>query len=135
MSLIVKPFKVTIKAPELTKRKMKEAAVRVLEDIASQYGRMVRTWSSLFCPKKHGDLSSDLAESAQHYYTIKNDLEVGVVLLLESKMPYSQIVNDLNPPIDWTNPISVYEFFNALVNDISLEIPKMERAAIKREFP
>lgn len=134
MSIITKPFTVSIKTPELTKRRLKAAVIRVLKDVGDQYQREVAAWCEVFCPRDTGALKEDLKASASKYFLMNTDLEVGIVLFLDSMLPYSELVEMMSPPINWTNPMSEYQFFSTLVQELTnVSIPRMIRTAIQRE--
>jgi len=133
MSIIVQPFKIGIKAPELTKNRAKAATLRILKDIHAQYEKFEKIWGKMFCPKDTGELERDLIQSSRQSFVQDTDLWVGIVLFLESAMPYSQYVNEMGPEVKFQKGTAVHNFFNANVDEINGMLATWIRTAIEHE--
>ena len=133
MSIITQPFKIGIKTPELTKVRAKAATVRILKDVWEQYKRYEKVWAHMFCPEDKGELMRDLIASSKQSYVQASDLWVGIVLFLDSMMPYSQFVNDAPPEVTFQKGNAVHNFFNANVDEINDMLPTWIKYAIERE--
>jgi len=133
MSIITQPFKIGIKTPELTKVRAKAATVRILKDVWEQYKRYEKVWAKMFCPEDKGELMRDLIASSKQSYVQASDLWVGIVLFLDSMMPYSQFVNDAGPEVTFQKGTAVHDFFNANVDEINSCLESWIKRAIETE--
>jgi len=133
MSIISQPFKIGIKTPELTKVRAKASTVRILKDVWEQYKRYEPVWARMFCPEDKGELRRDLVASSRQSYVQASDLWVGIVLFLDSIMPYSQFVNDAPPGVKFQKGTAVHDFFNANVDEINSCLESWIKSAIRRE--
>lgn len=132
--ILTRPFTLTISKPELTRQRLKASIKRVLVDIKDQYRREVAAWCDVFCPRDTGDLKSDLKESTALGFVSEDDFFLRITLYLDSRMPYSEIVNMLTPPVNWSNPLTEYQFFDTLVTELANQaIPRMIQTALRRE--
>lgn len=134
MSLITKPFTISIKGKALAQARCKGKVVAALRDLKRQYQREVDAWVDVFAPRDTGDLKSNLKQSTRYGFVRDTSLIVGIVLELQSGMEYSEIVNELGPPINWTNPLTEYHFFDVLVTELNMiSIPRMLALSLKNQ--
>ena len=133
MSIISQPFKIGIKTPELTKVRAKAATKRILKHVWEQYKQYEKVWAQLFCPEDKGNLKRDLIASSKQSFVQASDLWVGIVLFLDSIMPYSQFVNDAPPEVKFQKGMAVHDFFNANVDEINSCLESWIKRAIETE--
>ena len=136
MSIITQPFKIGIKTPELTKMRAKEATKRILKHVWEQYKQYEKVWARLFCPEDKGELKRDLIASSKQSYVQASDLWVGIVLFLDSIMPYSQFVNEAGPETTFQTehtPNPKHQFFSENVDEINSCLESWIKRAIETE--
>jgi hypothetical protein len=119
ITMFAKPYRLLLDRGQLTKRRLQASAKRVLVAVHRGYKADTDAWIDVFAPKDTGNLAANMKASTQEGFVFIDANRVGINLRLASLEPYSRRVNKLNPPVNWTNQLTIYHFFDVIVREIN----------------
>jgi len=105
------------------KRLAKAKSHKILKDTAEGVERDIAAWMSVFGPRDTGRL----VDSVKVAKFISDD---ELILRVRVGALHARFVNEMLPPINWTNPNTEYFFFDALNEKIEQDfLPERKRGA------
>ena len=116
------PMKIAIDKLQLSKRRLKSACLRALKEVHRGYTQDVGAWIDFFVPADTHMLEQQLKNSSLRNFVYEDGNSVGMVMYLSSLMPYSEFVEQMNPPIKWTKFSSIYHFWTEILNYINDQV-------------
>jgi len=96
-TLVLKPPQL----PDLVKE-------HVLKYVLAQYILAMIEWVKTYVPRKTGRLQEEILD-----VILRSDVDA---FLVGAPTEYAAYVNAMEPPINWTNPNSVYHFYEKMLD-------------------
>jgi hypothetical protein len=104
---------------------IKDALNQALELARQLYIDEMTAWADTFMPYRTGRLHDAVVALIESSSTRRLRLGGGGIY-------YAGYVDAMNPPINWTNPDTVYHWYEKMTKHAEVIVPRVIRAAIKQ---